>query len=134
MVTERGGIMIDENKLIDVLREIRNKRADNKREYELMSDFIETVKNQPKVNEWISVKDRLPEEHGTIFAKLKGTNEWNDAMFEKMSDDVNVTVKLEGGARKTMTMHTTDGKWRNNFALTKKNVIAWMELPPKYEG
>ena len=134
MATKRGEIMIDENKLIDVLREIRNKRVDDKREYELMSDFINIVDNQPKVNEWIPVKDRLPEEHDTIFAKLKGTSEWNNAMFEKVSDDVNVTVEFENGKRKTMTMHTTNGKWRDDYSLTKKNVIAWQPLPSKYEG
>ena len=37
---------------------------------------------------------------------------WNNAMFEKVSDEVNVTIELEDGTRKTTTSHTLDGKWK----------------------
>ena len=43
-------------------------------------------------NGWILCSDRMPEEHDSIFAKLKGTDKWNDNMHEKVSDWVNVTV------------------------------------------
>ena len=128
--------MINENPIINRLNKIINngvKDSDNK--HPISAEIIlEFINNQPKVNEWISVEDRLPEEHDTIFAKLKGTSEWNSAMFEKVSDDVNVTVEFKDGSRKTMTMHTTDRKWMTGFELTKKKVIAWMPLPSKYEG
>lgn len=47
---------------------------------------------------WIPCSSgRLPEERESIFAKYKGTDKWNDAMFEKISDVVNVTVTDEEG-------------------------------------
>lgn len=78
---------------------------------------------------WISCKERLPEEHESMFSKFKGTNKWNDAMFEKISDEVNVTVEFEDGKRKTMTLQTCDGKWRTDMRIVKFKVIAWQPLP-----
>ena len=83
---------------------------------------------------WIPCSVRLPEEHDSIFAKLKGTDKWYDAMFEKISDDVNVTVEFEDGTRKTMTLHTNDGKWNTGNRIAKFNVIAWQPLPEPYKG
>ena len=80
---------------------------------------------------WISCEDRLPEEYNSIFAKLKGTAKWNEAMFEKISEDVNVTVEYENGKRKTMTLHTVDGKWKKD-RFVKFKVIAWQPLPEPY--
>lgn len=78
---------------------------------------------------WIACVDRLPEEHESIFAKLKGTNKWDSAMFEKISDEVNVTVEFEDGKRKVMTLHTCDGKWKSDIQIVKFKVIAWQPLP-----
>jgi len=77
---------------------------------------------------WIMCGDKLPEEHDSMFAKLKGTNKWNNAMFGKISDDVNVTVEFDDGKRKTMTLHTIDGKWKWKTPI-KCKVIAWQPLP-----
>lgn len=85
-------------------------------------------------NGWIPCSVRLPEEHDSIFAKLKGTDKWYDAMFEKISDDVNVTVEFEDGTRKTMTLHTNDGKWNTGNRIAKFNVIAWQPLPECWKG
>lgn len=82
---------------------------------------------------WIPCSDRLPEEHDSMFAKLKGTDKWSDAMFEKISDDVNVTVEFDDGTRKTMTLHTNDGKWNTNNRIVKFNVIAWQPLPKPFK-
>ena len=51
----------------------------------------------------------LPEEHNSIFAKLKGTAKWNPHMFEKISDHVDVTVELLDGTRVVDTAKTKDG-------------------------
>ena len=83
-------------------------------------------------NGWIPCSKRLPKEHDSIFAECKGTNKWNEAMFEKISDDVNVTVKYENGTVKTMTTHTIDGKWKID-SIVKCEVIAWQPLPQPYE-
>lgn len=87
-----------------------------------------------KVDEWILCSERLPEEHDSIFVKFKGTDKWNGSMFEKISDDVNVTVEFEDGKRKTMTLHTCDGKWMTDMRLVKFNVLAWQSLPDIYMG
>lgn len=83
-------------------------------------------------NGWIPCSERLPKEHDSIFAECKGTNKWNEAMFEKISDDVNVTVKYENGTVKTMTTHTIDGKWKID-SIVKCEVIAWQPLPQPYK-
>ena len=82
---------------------------------------------------WIACSERLPEEHDSMFAKLKGTDKWSDAMFEKISDDVNTTVEFDDGTRKTMTLHTNDGKWNTNNRIIKFNVIAWQPLPELFK-
>lgn len=83
---------------------------------------------------WIPVSERLPEEHDSIFARFKGTDKWDDAMFEKISDSVNVTVEFECGARETKVSCTVDGKWRCEKEPVKKTVIAWQPLPEAYKG
>ena len=85
-------------------------------------------------NGWIPVSERLPEEHQSIFAKFKGTDKWNDAMFEKISDEVNVTVVSEKGDATTTHAHTNDGKWSCDLLKVNKTyrVIAWQPLPQPY--
>lgn len=82
---------------------------------------------------WIPCSERLPEEHDSMFAKLKGTDKWSKSMFEKISDEVNATVEFEDGTRKTMTLHTNDGKWNTNNRIVKFNVIAWQPLPEPFK-
>lgn len=94
---------------------------------------VKIVGNEEKHNDgWIPCSERLPEEHDSMFATLKGTSKWNDAMFEKVSDDVNVTVEFEDGTRKTKTMHTVDGKWKNDSFINME-IIAWRPLPEPYK-
>lgn len=85
---------------------------------------------------WIPVEERMPEEHNSMFAKFKSTQNWSNAMFEKMSDEVNVTIELEDGTRKTTTSYTLDGKWKveKEQQVVKKKVIAWQPLPEPYKG
>lgn len=81
---------------------------------------------------WISVKDRLPPERDTIFAKFYGTKQWNPNMFQKSSDDVRVVVRFEDGTRMVSHDHTFDGKWRleaEKMAYPKRTVTHWMENP-----
>ena len=88
-------------------------------------------------DKWISCEVEMPKEHDSMFSKLKGTDKWSDAMFEKTSDDVNVTIELEDGSRITKTAHTIDGKWSVEInSWIKQKVIAWQPLPQpcKKEG
>ena len=37
---------------------------------------------------------------------------WYEGMFEKRSDEVNVTIEFDNKTRKTTTSYTIDGKWK----------------------
>ena len=98
------------------------------------ANTIEELSEKLKNGGWIPCRERLPEEHDSMFAKFKGTEKWDSAMFEKISDDVNVTVEFENEKRKTKTLHTVDGKWNGGQRGVKFKVIAWQPLPEEYKG
>ena len=85
---------------------------------------------------WILCSERMPDEHDSVFAKFYATNKWNDAMFKKISDTVNVTVIDEKGKGVTTQARTTDGKWSCELLKCNKlyRIIAWQPLPPPYKG
>ena len=77
---------------------------------------------------WISVEDRLPEEHESIFAKAYGTKRWADGMFRTISDEVLACVAFEDGHKVTMTLRTHDGAWALS-SVHRGHVTHWMPLP-----
>lgn len=83
-------------------------------------------------NGWIPCSEKMPEEHDSMFAEVKGTDKWREGMFEKISDDVNVTVKYKNGKVKSMTTHTIDGKWKLD-SIVKGEVTHWQPLPAPYK-
>lgn len=95
--------------------------------YEALSMAIWALERQ----RWIPVTEEMPEEHDSIFAKWKGTNRWSSGMFEKISDNVSVTVEYENGTRITQVAHTTDGKWTVERVGNK--VVAWQPLPEPFK-
>lgn len=106
------------------------------REYK--KSILRIIDEQPTIyanDGWIPVEDRLPEETDSIFKKFKDTNKWSNAMWEKKSEEVNITYELEDGTRKSGTSYTIDGKWKcekeNRFVKWK--VIAWQPLPESYK-
>lgn len=106
---------------------------------ECKESFRRMIDEQPTVyvnDDWIPVSERLPEEHDSIFARFKGTDTWNDALFEKTSDEVNVTIEYDDGSRKTTTSYTLDGVWKieKEQRVAKRKVIAWKPLPEPYKG
>lgn len=96
------------------------------------------VSKEGKRRIWHDLKKNpndMPEEHDSIFAYLKGTDRWNQHMFEKVSDRVDVTVEMYDGTREVDTAKTKDGEWspdRTYFHMSK--VIAWRERPEPYRG
>ena len=81
---------------------------------------------------WIPVKDRLPPERDSIFAKVYGTKQWNPNMFQRSSDDLCVAVRFEDGTRMVTHDKTIDGKWcseKDKIAYPKRTVTHWMENP-----
>ncbi len=85
---------------------------------------------------WTPVTEKLPEEHDTMFAKYWGTDRWNEYMFRKKSDLVEVTVELEDGTRYTDASRTHDGKWdvEERLGAVKKKVVAWHYMSEPWEG
>lgn len=98
-------------------------------------DLLKDLVNKADSFEWISVTEKLPEEHDSIFAKLYETDVVNDMLWRTRSKDVLVTIEYEDGARTVKSSHTTDGKWwiEKETTLSKFKVIAWMPLPEPYE-
>ena len=78
-------------------------------------------------------KERLPEEHDSIFAKFKGTNNWKRGMFEKTSKYVIATVAFDDGTVLVEQAHTTDGIWRTDKKFLGGTVVAWMDYPEPYK-
>lgn len=95
---------------------------------------IKVLKDK-KEYDWISVDEHLPEEHDSIFAKFKGTDMWYEGMFEKRSDEVNVTIEIDNKTRKTITSYTIDGKWKceKGNLIGKQKVVAWKPFPEPYK-
>lgn len=58
--------------------------------------FIDIIKKQPKVGEWIPVTERLPEEHESVFAKLYGTDLWNNNLWRTRSKAIYIQMKELG--------------------------------------
>lgn len=79
---------------------------------------------------WISVKDRLPEEHESIFHKLLGTPKWSSAMWKQESDKVLVCVSFSDGTSVVTTgcLHNSDWVTTVSKAL-QQTVTHWMPLP-----
>lgn len=82
---------------------------------------------------WIPVSERMPEEHDSIFAKFKGTDNWKRGMFEKISKYVIATVVFDDGTVLVEQAHTTDGIWRTDKKVLGGTVVAWMDYPEPYK-
>lgn len=90
-------------------------------------------RNTDEVERRIPVTEKMPEEHNSIFAKWKGTEHWSNAMFEKRSDEVLVTVEYPDGTRVTEATYTIDGKWKMIAKVLGGTVIAWKPFPEPYK-
>lgn len=83
---------------------------------------------KPSLTGWISVKERLPAEHDSIFKKLIAKEKWREGMFQTLSDDVIVAVKFADGTRRSGFTHTRDGVW-TGLPSGCPVVTHWMPLP-----
>lgn len=88
----------------------------------------EAYSGKPSLTGWISVEERLPAEHDSIFKKLIDKEKWREGMFETLSDDVIVAVKFADGTRRVGVTHTKDGIW-TGLPIGCLVVTHWMPLP-----
>lgn len=95
---------------------------------QIMNEYAEL-----KEDDWIPCSKKMPEEHDSIFAKLKGTDKWKPEMFEKISKNVLATVKYDDGTLLAEQAHTVDGKWKTELSCLGGTVIAWKPFPDPYK-
>ena len=87
---------------------------------ECLVDVLGTIKEQPKVGEWIPVEERLPNEEE--FEKNYCRNHWGAEFI--------VMIK---GANRPTSLYYKEGVWfdddNNDY-----DVIAWQPLPEPFKG
>lgn len=122
------------DRAISIVQEVAKEYKD---EYEMgFEDGAESVRALvPYEDNLIPVDVAMPTEHDSIFAKYIGTKKWNEGMFEKISDTVNVTVIDDKGMAVTTYAHTVDGIWSCDLLRANKSyrIIAWQPLPAPYQ-
>lgn len=90
-------------------------------------DAINLIKKTPTVGGWISVKDRLPEEHDSLFAKYEHLSKH---MWAKESDNVIVYVRFPDGTGRATEGRLQDGKWWTRISPAIEPVVTyWRPFP-----
>lgn len=90
-------------------------------------DICEMLDEAPTVGGWISVKDRLPSEHDSLFAKNPHLSKY---MWAKESDDVIVYAVFPDGTGRATEGRLRDGKWNTKISPMLESVIThWMSMP-----
>ena len=97
-----------------------------------LADYL--ISNGVTVQDWVSVKDRLPDERESLFARYNGTDKWRNAMFTTISDYVIVCAEYENGKRIVKTANTVDGVWKVKNIFCPCKVTHWMPLPHPPKG
>lgn len=125
------------DRLIQLKYELENTRDEAYFSKNNISKIVELLltdlEQDEKENGWVSVSNRLPEEHDSIFAKFKGTDNWKRGMFEKTSKYVIATVMYDDGTILTERAHTIDGMWKTEKPILGGKVVAWMDFPEPYK-
>jgi hypothetical protein len=97
-----------------------------------IADYL--IRHGVTVQDWVSVKDRLPDEHESLFARYKDTDKWRNAMFTTISDRVIVCAEYENGKRIVKTANTVDGVWKVKDIFHPCKVTHWMPMPYPPKG
>jgi hypothetical protein len=111
---------IDTGKIVDnTVSEVLEKKINGKT---LKQWMVEIAKHQ-----WISVKDRLPDEHDSLFANRPHLSK---QMWAKESDSVIVYVRFPDGTGRVTEGRLQDGKWWTRIPLSlEPTVTHWMPMP-----
>lgn len=102
----------------------------------IKKDMTMELENIKKAKQWIPVSERMPEEHDIMISKdVKRLDLRNSWMYEKCSDEVEITIEIFEGKRIVSVSKTYDGKWIHPIvSYLCGKVIAWRELPEPYQG
>ena len=114
---------IDTGKIVDnTVSEVLEKKIDGKTFKQWM---VEIAKHQ-----WISVKDRLPDVHDSLFANRPHLDMWS-----KESDSVIVYVRFPDGTGQSTEGILRDGKWWTRISLLLEPMVThWMPMPEAPKG
>lgn len=96
-------------------------------------DTLQKLVDKADSFEWIPVSEKLPDEHDSVFAKLYGTDKWNDAFWRTTSNRVIATIKYNDGTVIVKEAFTHDGEWTVEKRYENRKVIAWMPFPEPYK-
>ena len=121
-------------KLIEALKNAPDEYGVIKISTQIRDIIVEELEKDLK---WISVKERLPEEHPSMFYKLYGTEKWAKAMWRTESDRVLVTIKFPDGTRTVDKGKLQDGAWRTGVSpVLPQEVTHWAlwPEPPKEDA
>ena len=115
--------MIDENKLIEEIRKMFKPltTADGssyideliQAHNETLYDVLKTIEEQPKVNEWIPVEERLSDENVNVL----------------VTHYINKKTKIVSEA----FLYEDEWWFASDGTKIERKVTAWMPLPEKYE-
>lgn len=112
--------MIDEKKLLEEIKKLQPPAGEDKRGIAMTvfnackGVFIQIVKNQPKIGEWIPCEKKLPETIEHVIVQVKEIDKPTVGWYGNISG-WNLTEK--------------------DFANTKDfTVLAWQSLPDTYKG
>lgn len=100
----------------------------------MVSEIWDVIDHAPTVGGWISVKDRPPEEHDSLFAKSEHLSKH---MWAKESDNVIVYVRFPDGTGRSTEGRLQDGKWWTRISPALEPIVThWMPMPepPKEEN
>ena len=98
--------------------------------YYTVAEIKALIDTAPTVGGWVSVKDRLPEETESMFARFHATEKWDRAMWKNESEAVLVCVRFPDGGRKVTIGRLHDGKWNTTVSkVLPHEVTHWMPLP-----
>ena len=110
-------------KLIDILLQKPNKCT-----FEQLADFL--IAHGVTVQEWISVKDRLPEQDGEyLIYKVWGTRGWCDKLY--FAKDGRKVDKYDFGRKWKNVWYKYDSEWGY---ISIDYVTHWMPLPQPPKG
>lgn len=121
--------MIDEKKLIEEIDYYISHTLEDSKEHYAYNKAKELVYRQPKVGEWISVSERLPEESGEYLV-------WYNCGDDAEEGCVVVNFDAEVGAFGDWYDsydHHTLGFLDSDF-VEFETATAWMPLPESYKG
>lgn len=125
--------------ILDYFKDI-NAMYNNPNMFDSLSNMIDELLKAKDINvptKWISVKDRLPEEHPSIFASCYGTEKWAKGMWRNESDRVLVTILFPDGTRTVDKGKLQDGTWKTGVSPALPQVVThwamWPEPPKENE-